>query len=431
MSSFRQYGGLNRASANNIVRSRYANSDNQTISNVLGLPNSTIVCESNLDLSGNDIYNVSNVILNNGDVITGGSYSGSLVVGGNLEVKQNTNLDGSVDIGGDLTVDGNLEVKQNTNLDGDVEVGGNLNIIGGNANVAGTLVVGGSSSFLQPVNMQSTLDVYDFARFYDNVAIDYGIYVGATTQMNGDVSMNSTLDVAGQSIFDSDVSMNSTLHVAGQSVFNSDVSMNSTLEVGGSSTFYNQVICYSDVSMNSTLEVAGQSVFNSDVSMNSTLEVGGSSTFYNQVICYSDVSMNSTLAVAGQSIFDSDVSMNSTLEVQGATTINGGLTVVGQTNSTSFQSASDYRIKNNVEPLDDNYTVDELIPVKYVNIILEKEDFGFIAHEVQNVFPNLVTGEKDGDDIQTLNYIGLIAILTKEIQELKRRVDVLEKNHQL
>ena len=389
MSSFRQYGGLNRASANNIVRSRYANSDNQTISNVLGLPNSTIVCESNLDLSGNDIYNVSNVILNNGDVITGGSYSGSLVVGGNLEVKQNTNLDGSVDIGGDLTVDGNLEVKQNTNLDGDVEVGGNLNIIGGNANVAGTLVVGGSSSFLQPVNMQSTLDVYDFARFYDNVAIDYGIYVGATTQMNGDVSMNSTLDVAGQSIFDSDVSMNSTLHVA------------------------------------------GQSVFNSDVSMNSTLEVGGSSTFYNQVICYSDVSMNSTLAVAGQSIFDSDVSMNSTLEVQGATTINGGLTVVGQTNSTSFQSASDYRIKNNVEPLDDNYTVDELIPVKYVNIILEKEDFGFIAHEVQNVFPNLVTGEKDGDDIQTLNYIGLIAILTKEIQELKRRVDVLEKNHQL
>jgi cytoskeletal protein CcmA (bactofilin family) len=345
MSSFRQYGGLNRASANNIVRSRYANSDNQTISNVLGLPNSTIVCESNLDLSGNDIYNVSNVILNNGDVITGGSYSGSLVVGGNLEVKQNTNLDGSVDIGGDLTVDGNLEVKQNTNLDGDVEVGGNLNLSDGNANVAGTLEVGGSSLFSQPVNMQSTLDVYDFARFYDNVAIDYGIYVGGNTNMIGDVSMNSTL------------------HVAGQSIFNSDVSLNSMVEV------------------------------------------------------------------FGQSIFNYDVSMNSTLEVQGATTINGGLTVVGQTSSTSFLSGSDYRIKNNVEPLDDNYTVDELIPVKYVNIILEKEDFGFIAHEVQNVFPNLVTGEKDGESIQTLNYIGLIAILTKEIQELKRRVAVLEKNH--
>ena len=365
MSSFRQYGGLNRASANNIVRSRYANSDNQTISNVLGLPNSNIVCESNLDLSGNDIYNVSNVVLNNGDVITGGNYSGNfviggdlevkqnsnldgdVVVGGDLEVKQNTNLDGDVVVGGDLTVDGNLEVKQNTNLDGDVVMGGNLNITGGNCKVAGTFEVGGEALFLQPVNMQSTLDVYDFARFYDNVAIDYGIYVGATTQMIGDVSMNSTL------------------HVQGKSVFNSDVSMNAILEV------------------------------------------------------------------FGQSIFNYDVSMNSTLEVQGATTINGGLTVVGQTSSTTFLSSSDYRIKSNIQPLDDNYLVDELIPVKYVNTILEKEDFGFIAHEVQNVFPNLVTGEKDGDDIQTLNYIGLIAILTKEIQELKRRVAVLEKNHQL
>jgi hypothetical protein len=51
---------------------------------------------------------------------------------------------------------------------------------------------------------------------------------------------------------------------------------------------------------------------------------------------------------------------------------------------------------------------------------------GFIAHEVQEVFPFLVAGEKDGPEIQSLNYNGLIAVLTKEIQDLKKRVKELE-----
>jgi hypothetical protein len=38
----------------------------------------------------------------------------------------------------------------------------------------------------------------------------------------------------------------------------------------------------------------------------------------------------------------------------------------------------------------------------------------------------LVNGEKDGEATQSLNYMGLIGILTKEIQELKKRVKELE-----
>ena len=52
---------------------------------------------------------------------------------------------------------------------------------------------------------------------------------------------------------------------------------------------------------------------------------------------------------------------------------------------------------------------------------------GFIAHELQEHFPFLVSGEKDGATNQSINYIGLIALLTKEIQELKQRVLILEE----
>jgi hypothetical protein len=46
---------------------------------------------------------------------------------------------------------------------------------------------------------------------------------------------------------------------------------------------------------------------------------------------------------------------------------------------------------------------------------------------VQEIFPSLVTGEKDGEELQRLNYMGLIGVLTKEIQLLKAEVAELKK----
>jgi len=70
--------------------------------------------------------------------------------------------------------------------------------------------------------------------------------------------------------------------------------------------------------------------------------------------------------------------------------------------------------------------VDGLKPIQYFNTRARKLDIGFLAHEVQEDFPYLVTGCKDGDDLQTLNYIGLVGVLVKEIQELKAKVAILE-----
>jgi len=102
------------------------------------------------------------------------------------------------------------------------------------------------------------------------------------------------------------------------------------------------------------------------------------------------------------------------------------LDVNGSVNATSYNSSSDYRIKENVAQLDSKFVVDNLNPVTYLNNNLGKQDIGLIAHELQEIFPELVNGEKDGEQFQSVNYIGLIPILIKEIQELKKEIKLVK-----
>ena len=105
------------------------------------------------------------------------------------------------------------------------------------------------------------------------------------------------------------------------------------------------------------------------------------------------------------------------------------LNVNGPVNATSYNASSDYRIKENVIPISDtSYNIDNIRPVTYTNTKMEKQDFGVIAHELQEQMPFLVTGEKDGEHHQSVNYNGLIGLLLNEVQQLKKRVQELEQS---
>ena len=104
------------------------------------------------------------------------------------------------------------------------------------------------------------------------------------------------------------------------------------------------------------------------------------------------------------------------------------LHVNGTVGATSYSNTSDSRIKENVTSLDDTFTVDNLNPVTYTNTMTLKQDVGLIAHELQAHFPYLVNGIKDGEQLQAVNYIGLIGILIKEIKSLKAEIVRLDKN---
>ena len=93
----------------------------------------------------------------------------------------------------------------------------------------------------------------------------------------------------------------------------------------------------------------------------------------------------------------------------------------------TYYATSDYRIKENVETLDSRYTTENLRPVTYINKLSGNRDIGLIAHELQEIYPELVTGEKDGPENQTINYNGLIGILINDIKELKEEIKELKE----
>jgi len=52
--------------------------------------------------------------------------------------------------------------------------------------------------------------------------------------------------------------------------------------------------------------------------------------------------------------------------------------------------------------------------------------FGLVAHELQEVVPYAVTGEKDAKEMQSVDYSKLVPILIKAIQELKLEIEQLK-----
>jgi hypothetical protein len=173
-------------------------------------------------------------------------------------------------------------------------------------------------------------------------------------------------------------------------------------------------ILNSDIISNSNL--GGLSV-NGPIEMKNVVDVATSATIISNIV----LTDNQSIQWYNSTGFASISSSANSIEIV------GDLNVSGPVTAPSFTPTSDYRIKDIIEPLNDCYSVDNLKPVKYFNKKTERIEFGFIAHEMQEIFPELVSGEKDGKELQTLNYMGLISVLTKEIQILKEEVAELKR----
>ena len=105
-----------------------------------------------------------------------------------------------------------------------------------------------------------------------------------------------------------------------------------------------------------------------------------------------------------------------------------------QTNSTNtlYNTTSDYRLKENVVPMANALaTVLALKPCTYKWKVDGSNGQGFIAHELQAVVPDCVTGEKDAVDEngdikpQFVDTSFLVATLTAAIQEQQATINAL------
>ena len=102
------------------------------------------------------------------------------------------------------------------------------------------------------------------------------------------------------------------------------------------------------------------------------------------------------------------------------------LDVDGLIRSTNITHTSDYRTKKNIENIDnvlDN--INRLNPVSYLTLNQNKDDkksYGFIAQELKEIFPYIVNEPVNNADLYSINYISIIPLLTKSIQELTMKI---------
>jgi hypothetical protein len=111
-----------------------------------------------------------------------------------------------------------------------------------------------------------------------------------------------------------------------------------------------------------------------------------------------------------------------------------GVGFISTTNTnTAYVTSSDYRLKENVQPMQDALDIiSQLNPVTYTWKIDGSDGQGFIAHELQAVVPDCVTGDKDavGADgkpqYQGVDSSFLVATLVKAVQEQQAIITALE-----
>ena len=117
---------------------------------------------------------------------------------------------------------------------------------------------------------------------------------------------------------------------------------------------------------------------------------------------------------------------------QGSITVSSG--------STSFNTSSDYRLKENVSDLTGaTERLKQLQPKKFswIDDKLDAADTeGFLAHEVQEIVPKSVAGDKDemkedkeGNTVpryQSIDYSKLVPLLTASLQEAIAKIETLE-----
>ena len=108
-----------------------------------------------------------------------------------------------------------------------------------------------------------------------------------------------------------------------------------------------------------------------------------------------------------------------------------GSTAVGSinltTSSTTYNTSSDYRLKEDLQDFAGLDMVSKIPVYDFKWKTDENRSYGVMAHELQEVLPQAVVGEKDAEEMQSVDYSKIVPLLVKSIQELTAKVDKLEQ----
>jgi hypothetical protein len=149
-------------------------------------------------------------------------------------------------------------------------------------------------------------------------------------------------------------------------------------------------------------------------------------------VCVGTTSANSRFNVT--SPFGNTVTFNNTsgsgsasfLVLQASGNAIGSITRNGLANSVLYNTTSDYRLKEDFKNFKGLDLINNINVYNFKWKGVNQREYGVIAHELKEVIPNLVTGEKDAESMQQVDYSKLVPILVQAIQELKQEIEILK-----
>jgi len=202
-----------------------------------------------------------------------------------------------------------------------------------------------------------------------------------------------------------------------QEVFKITDSANSTLAI-------RQTTTVNDIYANNVLSLSTNGAERARIDSNGRVGINGSALDSSWLSITGNVS-NPTLES-----YQNTTSLCSHLWFRNPNGIVGSITLSGS--STAYNTSSDYRLKENIAPMTGALAkVAQLKPVTFKWKVDGSDCEGFIAHELQEVKPDCVSGAKDAVDehgnpiYQGIDTSFLVATLTAAIQELSAKNDAL------
>lgn len=174
-------------------------------------------------------------------------------------------------------------------------------------------------------------------------------------------------------------------------------------------------------------------------------QAGRSSDGWNFGVCCSLIGEND-----GAGLFASSGNYSNGVNISGrwAGVFDGNVNVVGSFTASDYNTPSDFRLKENIRQIDDG-NLEKIMDINVVrykikNIevdlgdtaktphyaypedspILKTDHYGVLAQELQTIYPELVKEGPNG--YLSVNYMELVPILIKSIQELNQKVRELE-----
>ena len=168
---------------------------------------------------------------------------------------------------------------------------------------------------------------------------------------------------------------------------------------GGSVTNINAQIQYDQIDSN-TGQLFFKTANSGTLATRLTISPGGNVLFGGLTSLPSSTVFGSAFwnITAGRQILRQSTSVTSSLSLQQFFNPNGEVGSINVSgSSTSYNTSSDYRLKENVTPITDALSrINQLKPSRF-NFIADADRTvdGFLAHEVQEIIPEAIIGEKD------------------------------------